>query len=507
VHPPIDTSAETEERTQLAHYPPNPDADPFPDLDVFAPPAPVAKRPTTGPLAPVAAADDGVQWYMALEGARTGPFTRQKLVDKLLPLAKNADVHIWNERLGGWKPPGDVPEVAGEISRRRAPPPPPPLPGAPRRPTPPPIPPLGGFVPGGSPHAQPARKPTGSHTPHTPHAPPSPVGHGAGGPGSKLPPPGGVHPALAARGAHETGGDPSSLLETPAPQPHMHPHPANGQKTNGVGGAKHGPPRSASSDVMQMLNLPGGVQTAPGAPPRLMSITSAMGVVAVPAPAPRSRSAIYILALLAVIALIVVVAMSSLKKAPKPVATIVKPPPVAVVEQPVVPEPPPVAPPIIEPTTPPPAPPGKTGKRGGKQKGAATTKEQPSTPVAPPPGGDAARFGDTSRPNLNVKPTAAATRPPPSQGDITKVISNNRAGIKICYQRALTRDNTLTRGKLAVKLSIGISGRVKHVALDGPTNFRLLLEPCIKDVVQRWVFPQASEEYGTEFPLVFQGNE
>src|SRR4030095_7305888 len=33
VHPPIDTSAETEERTQLAHSPPNPDADPFPDLD------------------------------------------------------------------------------------------------------------------------------------------------------------------------------------------------------------------------------------------------------------------------------------------------------------------------------------------------------------------------------------------------------------------------------------------------------------------------------------------
>jgi predicted Zn finger-like uncharacterized protein len=510
VHPPIDTSAETEERTQLAHYPPNPDADPFPDLDVFAPPAPVAKRPTTGPLAPVAAADDGVQWYMALDGARTGPFTRQKLVDKLIPLAKNADVHIWNERLGGWKPPVEVPEVAGEISRRRAPPPPPPLPGAPRRPTPPPIPPLGGLMSGGPSHGQPARKPTGSHTPHTPHAPPSPVGHGAGGPGSKLPPPGGVHPALAARGAHETGGDPSSLLETPAPQPHMHPHPANGQKTNGVGGAKHGPPRSGSSDVMQMLNLPGGTQTAPGAPPRLMSITSAMGVVAVPAPAPRSRSSIMILALLGVIALIVVVAVISLKKPPKPVATIVKPPPVAVVEPPVVPEPPPVAPPIIEPTAPPPAPPGKAGKRGGKQKGAATTKEQPTgtgTPVTPPPGGDAARFGDTSRPNLTVRPTTAATRPPPSQSDITKVISNNRAGIKICYQRALTRDNTLTHGKLAVKLSIGISGRVKHVGLDGPTQFRLLLEPCIKDVVQRWVFPQASEEYGTEFPLVFQGNE
>ena len=99
-----------------------------------------------------------------------------------------------------------------------------------------------------------------------------------------------------------------------------------------------------------------------------------------------------------------------------------------------------------------------------------------------------------------------SSRPPPSQADITKVISNNRGNIKTCYQRALLRDNTLTHGKIAVKLSIGISGRVKHVGLEGPTQFKTL-EPCIKEVVQRWVFPQASEEYGTEFPLVFQGNE
>src|SRR5438876_921358 len=79
-------------------------------------------------------------------------------------------------------------------------------PGAPRRPTPPPIPPLGAA------HA-PARKPTG------PHAPPSPSGHAPGAPGSKLPPPGGIHPALAARGEHAAG-DPSSMLETPAPMAH-----------------------------------------------------------------------------------------------------------------------------------------------------------------------------------------------------------------------------------------------------------------------------------------------
>ena len=44
---------------------------------------------------------------LALDGNRTGPFSRVKLVDKLMPLAKNADVHVWNERLGDWKPPKD----------------------------------------------------------------------------------------------------------------------------------------------------------------------------------------------------------------------------------------------------------------------------------------------------------------------------------------------------------------------------------------------------------------
>jgi hypothetical protein len=54
-----------------------------------------------------------------------------------------------------------------------------------------------------------------------------------------------------------------------------------------------------------------------------------------------------------------------------------------------------------------------------------------------------------------------------------------------------------------LKLNIGISGRVKHVQLEGPPQFRQL-EPCLKEVVGRWVFPQNSEEYGTELPLVFR---
>ena len=100
-----------------------------------------------------------------------------------------------------------------------------------------------------------------------------------------------------------------------------------------------------------------------------------------------------------------------------------------------------------------------------------------------------------------------ASRPPPAQGDITKVISNNRAGIKICYQRALARDNTphaRQAGGEAVDRDLG-PGQTRRPGRAGAVQ--ALLEPCIKEVVQRWVFPQASEEYGTEFPLVFQGNE
>ena len=58
-----------------------------------------------------------------------------------------------------------------------------------------------------------------------------------------------------------------------------------------------------------------------------------------------------------------------------------------------------------------------------------------------------------------------------------------------------------------MRLTVGSSGRVKSVGLDGPNAFRLLLEPCIREAASRWLFPQASEEYGTEFPLVFQGSE
>ena len=140
--------------------------------------------------------------------------------------------------------------------------------------------------------------------------------------------------------------------------------------------------------------------------------------------------------------MVVVLVVTSLKKPQRPPA-IVAPAPSVPTEPPVAvkpPEPPP--PPPVAPEPPPT--PGKSGKNRGKQKGGVAGRTptpapgpaQPGTAVAPPaPGGDAARFADNR--SMKINPVGPASRPPPAQGDIMKVISNNRAGIKVCYQRAL----------------------------------------------------------------------
>jgi len=124
----------------------------------------------------------------------------------------------------------------------------------------------------------------------------------------------------------------------------------------------------------------------------------------------------------------------------------------------------------------------------------------------PPPPADDANAKYRGGTDMKISAQPSAPRPPPSQAEISRVINNNRSGIKNCYQRALLRDSSLTHGKITVTVNIGISGRVKHTGVDGPTQFRSL-EPCIKEVVGRWAFPPAGEEYGTQFVYVFQGNE
>jgi len=497
-------------------------------MEGFTPPS--ARRKTTGPL-PIASPDDGIVWYLALDGKRTGPFSKQQLVDKLAPLSKNADVHIWNEKLGDWKPPSQVPAIASEIAARKKAPPPPPMPvGAPRRPTPPPPPTLASLgAAQAHAHAHAAAPAPASAprrpTPHPPVGAPSLVpatASGAHPAHAKLPLPSGAgiqrpglfSAAVPASAAPAESGDPLSLLETPAPQLHML---QPGHTTNGTGNGRAS--RATSSDVLQMLNMPGTPQTSPGAAPRLMSVAPATTwTPSAESSGRRNKSAQLILVLLGVVAVIIVVAVMGTMRSKKAVA------PTAPETTAAIPPPPPPPPEKVEPVVAPPPPveqptaPGTKGKLGksGKSKPGVQSVRAGVTPpagtVSPPPppaeaadntGGAAARFRDGRTMGINA---GVSSRPPPSQADITKVISNNRGNIKTCYQRALLRDNSLTHGKIAVKLSIGISGRVKHVGLDGPAQFKSL-EPCIKEVVQRWVFPQASEEYGTEFPLVFQGNE
>jgi predicted Zn finger-like uncharacterized protein len=496
----------------------------FPALEphgAAAPPPP--PRSPSGPAAPLASPDDGLQWYMALDGERTGPFSRKQLVDKLAPLPKQADVHVWNEKLGSWKPPAEVPPVAADLAARRKPTLPPHAPahgahhgvppGAPRRTPSPPIPALGASA------VASARR-TSSAMPA--------VGTGA----PKLPPPSqapGPKPVdLFAPVAPARAEDPSSLMQTPVPH-------ANG--TNGVG-ASHAAVESASgrgaiqssSDVLRLLNMPGASAagqsgSVPAAPaPRLMTGSEVVGWTAPSGQASRTKNARFVFALLGIVAVVCVVVTLSMKKT-KPKAPVAAPkatvtdPLAAVVEKAAEKTPEPPAPEPPPPAAPAPAPVGRgkssRGSRGQSRGAAATGPTQPppagtsATPAAPsetatPEGGAAGRFRDGGR-NLNLS-APVANRPPPSQSEIARVISNNRNGIKTCYQRALLRDSSLTHGKVTVKLSIGISGRVKHVGVDGPTQFRSV-EPCMRDVVLRWVFPQASEEYGTEFVYVFQGNE
>jgi hypothetical protein len=106
-----------------------------------------------------------------------------------------------------------------------------------------------------------------------------------------------------------------------------------------------------------------------------------------------------------------------------------------------------------------------------------------------------------ARPNPFNEPKATV-----SQSQISAVVRNkvNQAGLKSCYERALKMDNHLTSGRIDVTVSVGMSGMVQRVVINAPSSF-ILVEPCIKSAVKRWVFPPSSEEYGTNFPLIMQG--
>jgi predicted Zn finger-like uncharacterized protein len=453
------------------------------------------RRATPPPPPPLG---DRIEWFLALDGAQQGPFARKVLVDRLLALPKDADVHVWNEGMAGWKPPRDVPDVARDLVARR-PPVVPVRPPVPRTTPSPPVPPLA------------ARR-----------GPTQPLSTGVA---SKLPAPTASQShAHAVPVPHAHGEDPASQ---PTPPPAA---PGKGKETkrrNGVGAHASSPVAAfpgVESDAMSALNL-GARARAPSGPLRLMEVaeaTSWSGAGRVSEG--RHRGTKMAVGLLALVGVMIGILMLNSKKAGvtqlptakggldsealgKLAETVSK-------EKS---EPPKAGPTIIPEAPATAAPEARGGGKGTRghlaARGRPAASHVGTTPaastggaaVAPAEDPNAARFRETGgRP---VVPTATVSnRPAPSQGEISRVIANNKAGIKTCYQRALLRDSSLTHGKIVVGVSIGISGRVKSVHVDGPTSFRAL-EPCIKEMLARWVFPQSYEEYGTEFSYVFQGNE
>jgi hypothetical protein len=449
---------------------------------------------------------------MALDGEQRGPFDRRTLVDKLMPLSKDADVHVWNEDLDGWKPPHDLPEIAREIAaRRKAPPPPPRV-----RPTPPPLPPMG--APRARTQPLPVTASAGVSVPL-----------GAGGP--RLPPPSvpdlqRVHaPIEPPSGWHE----PSPLFES-AGVVHAPPAPTNGVASNGSeqrGGAPALPLGNAESDALNALNIGAAARAMPlgdsmrnGAAPRLVSASS-LAAWDAPATLPqagqgRHRNAKFFLGLFAVVGVVVFLLLFNVMKkaspasAPAVARAASGEDPFASLADKVAMEKPGPPPPVPAPPPPeaPKASPTKVRFGGRAGRNVAGHTAPPLAAAAPAAGEDpsAARFRETGGRAIQVPTNSSSGRGTPGQGDITRVINNNKNGIKTCYQRALLRDSSLTHGKLTVRVSIGLSGRVKNVGVDGPMQFRTL-EPCIREVVSRWMFPPSSEEYGTEFVSSFQGNE
>jgi predicted Zn finger-like uncharacterized protein len=486
------------------------------------------KRATPPPPPSIEKNADGIEWFLALEGAQQGPFPRKVLVDRLLALPKDSDVHVWNEGMDGWKAPADVPEIARDLEARKPPAPPvksrvTPAPPLPATSVPPP--------PVGPPAARRGTMPLTSGlggklnlpTPHVAaaHAVPAPHGEPAA---AKAPMP--VGGAVAAAAAA-----PALARSTHASSPAI-PVKKNGVGTNGTHAAAPAAPLGGGgSDPLSALNIdvatPAAAPVAgpaatkvPPAPPRLMDMGAATawsGSERAEEGRQRNTKVLLLGAIGVVAAVVLVIAMSMTKKAPTVAATAPikagidsealgklhdelsaqkSAAPLPVAQEPAAPEP-------VK---------GK-GLRGrnlarGRQMpvvargNALTGTTQVATQTAAVPADQNNGFKERS-----VTPVAAiANRPPPSQGEITRVINNNKIGIKTCYQRALLRDSSLTHGKIVVGVTIGISGRVKHVKVDGPSSFRTL-EPCIREMVGRWTFPQASDEYGTEFSYLFQGNE
>jgi hypothetical protein len=90
---------------------------------------------------------------------------------------------------------------------------------------------------------------------------------------------------------------------------------------------------------------------------------------------------------------------------------------------------------------------------------------------------------------------------PRADADAARVFSSNERMLQVCFDRALLRGMLFADGRFGVRLTLGKSGRVVRVGLAGSPRERHAIEPCAREVVSRWVFPQRRQPYSAALEL------
>jgi outer membrane biosynthesis protein TonB len=140
----------------------------------------------------------------------------------------------------------------------------------------------------------------------------------------------------------------------------------------------------------------------------------------------------------------------------------------------------------------------------------ASRQKPPEPPPSPPPA-DVQRVNPLAQPDLELeeKPDAGQPQPEPTavkkapsghkvnewdcSGDLPnalKVINDNRAQIRSCYERRLKINNVL-QGDLRLKLKVGANGRVEATAVAGSIHDEDVFA-CVRNLAGTWTFPVPS---------------
>lgn len=517
-----------------------------------APPPPPMSRPPMGPVAVP-------EWYVAINGSQTGPHSRQDAARRVIACGPVEEIYIWKDGFDGWKDPKDVPPIAQEMSalRSRSQPP---LPSLGRSAMSPPpsdgkvslgrIVPSRAVIPVAAGRGQSAALATKP-------APLSPAGPMIDEEGFEQEDRTQIQPLdtalMMAEGSTAMGSRAPSAVPTAAPIPSWPSAKAQLPAAARVSlpmamGASSSPPPQAFGTLFEDIGLTppgtpvgaaaGGVFFPPGqiSAPATSAESGLSKLAGLPGFLGRHPALKFVTAGAVVVGLLIAAAIVTIRGpadnrvvAPGELSS---PAPVAMDDDPEkrareaaearfrstvggADEAPPAQKLAIN------IGPERTHARRLLPRPSTSRPALAPQAVAPPPVAAmtaeqeavSKRFGQGERRVASVSsvahvPTRAEARTPVSEGDLHSVVTRkeNQTALKICYDRALRRDQRLRQGRIDVTVSVGASGAVKSVMVSAPPEFASV-ESCIRTSVRRWAFPTNTEEYATTFPLILQAGQ